>query len=573
MCALAGIFAGVLLPRGIAEQTVVFRNGRILTVDAAFSEVSSIAVRGERVVAVGETEVAEAIRGQEAVKEVDLGGRMVLPGLMDSHVHPVGAATFEHDHPVPDITNIAQLLAYIRARAEALPEGTLISVSQVFITRLDEQRYPTRAELDGAAPRHPVRFSTGPDSMLNSLAMRLAGIDRSYRLQEGHPGLVEKDSAGEPTGLLRSVSVNLPAAKPSKPITAEDTRAALKALFRDYNSVGLTTIADRGASASAMTHYQKLKESGELSVRLRLSHTFGVGGQWRTTERAIDEILQHPLCQEDAWLKIVGTKVWLDGGMLTGSALMQDPWGVSAIYGITDPEYRGTLKIPREDLVRMVRKVASGGLQFTAHSVGDGAVAMLLGVYEELAKELPIAETRPCLTHSNFMAPASIAKAAALGVVADIQPIWFYLDGRTLLRQFGDARMSRFQPLHRLVEAGVKFGGGSDHMQKIGSLRSINPYNPWLGMATAVTRRTRGMDEPLHPEEALSRADAVRMYTSWNAHVLRMETQAGSLEKGKLADLIVIDRDILGCPPEEIRETRVLSTWVGGREVWRAPGE
>jgi predicted amidohydrolase YtcJ len=110
-------------------------------------------------------------------------------------------------------------------------------------------------------------------------------------------------------------------------------------------------------------------------------------------------------------------------------------------------------------------------------------------------------------------------------------------------------------------------------MQKIGSLRSINPYNPWLGMATAVTRRTRGMDEPLHPEEALSRADAVRMYTSWNAHVLRMETQAGSLEKGKLADLIVIDRDVLGCPPEELCETRVLSTWVGGREVWRAPGE
>jgi predicted amidohydrolase YtcJ len=571
--AFAGFLSGIAAPLGFAEHTVVFKNGRILTVDAAFSEVASLAIRGERVVAVGDAEVAEAIRGKDDVKVVDLGGRMVLPGLMDSHSHPVGAATFEHDHPVPDITNIAQLLAYIRSRAEALPEGTLISVAQVFITRLDEQRYPTRAELDAAAPRHPVRFSTGPDSMLNSLAMRLAGIDRNYRLQEGHPGLVEKDSAGEPTGLLRSVSVNLPAAKPTKPLTAEDTMAALRVLFRDYNSVGLTTIADRGASASNITHYQKLKETGELSVRLRLSHTFGVGGQWITTERAIDEILQHPLCKEDAWLKIVGTKVWLDGGMLTGSALMQDPWGVSAIYGITDPEYRGTLKIPREDLIRMVRKVASAGLQFTAHSVGDGAVAMLLGVYEELAKEMPISETRPCLTHSNFMAPESIAKAATLGVVADIQPIWFYLDGRTLLRQFGDVRMSRFQPLHRLVEAGVKFGGGSDHMQKVGSLRSINPYNPWLGMATAVTRRTRGMDDPLHPEEALSRVEAVRMYTSWNAHVLRMEKQAGSLEKGKLADLIVIDRDILSCPPEEIRETRVLSTWVGGRNVWRAAGE
>jgi predicted amidohydrolase YtcJ len=573
MLALAGVWSGVLSPWGVAEQTVVFRNGRILTVDAAFTEASSLAIRGERVVAVGETEVAAATLGKEDVRVVDLGGRMVLPGLMDSHSHPVGAATFEHDHPVPDITNIAQLLSYIRSRAESLPEGTLISVSQVFITRLDEQRYPTRAELDQAAPQHPVRFSTGPDSMLNSLAMRLAGIDRNHRLPDGHPGLVERDAAGEPTGLLRSVSVNLPAAKPSRSLTADDTRTALKALFKDYNSVGLTTIADRGASASSIAHYQKLKDSGELSVRLRLSHTFGVGGQWRTTERAIEEILQHPLRKEDAWLQIVGTKVWLDGGMLTGSALMQDPWGVSAIYGITDPEYRGTLKIPREDLVRMVRKVAAGGLQFTAHSVGDGAVSMLLGVYEELAKELPIAATRPCLTHSNFMSPESILKAAALGVVADIQPVWFYLDGRTLLRQFGDVRMSRFQPLHRLVEAGVRFGGGSDHMQKIGSLRSINPYNPWLGMATVVTRRARGMEDPLHAEEALTRQEALRMYTSWNAHVLRMEKDAGSLEVGKWADLIIIDRDVLACPADEIRDTRVLSTWVGGREVWRAPGE
>lgn len=556
-----------------AEGLVVFRNGRILTVDASFSEASTMAIRGDRIVALGEASVAEVVRGQKDVKTVDLGGRVMLPGLMDSHAHPVGAAMFEHDHPVPDINNIAQLLAYIRSRAKVLPEGSLISVAQVFITRLEEQRYPTRAELDEAAPRHPVRFSTGPDSMLNSMAMRLAGIDRDYKLPEGHPGLVEKDVQGEPTGLLRSVTANLPAAKASRPLSAEDARGLLRSLFKDYNSVGLTTVADRGASASGIEHYQKLREAGELSVRLRLSHTFGVGGQWRTTERAIEAILEHPLRKDDPWLQIVGTKVWLDGGMLTGSALMLDPWGVSAIYGITDPEYRGTLKIPREDLVRMVRKVASGGLQFTAHSVGDGAVSTLLGVYEELASELPIGATRPCLTHSNFMSPESITKAAALGVVADIQPIWFYLDGRTLLRQFGDARMSRFQPLHRLAVAGVKFGGGSDHMQKIGSLRSINPYNPWLGMATAVTRRARGMDEPLHPEEALTRQEALRMYTSWNAYILRMEKDAGSLEVGKLADLIVIDRDVLTCPPDEIRDTRVLSTWVGGREVWRAPGE
>lgn len=553
------------------QGMTVFRNGRILTVDAAFSEADSLAVRGDRIVAVGAPAVAAALQGETQVRTVDLGGRMVLPGLLDSHVHPVGAATFESDHPVPDIATLADLLRYIRSRTEAVPEGQLISISQIFITRLEEQRYPTRSELDSVAPLHPVRFSTGPDSMLNSRALQMAGIDRDFRLPEGHPGLVEKDAQGEPTGLLRSVSVTLPVPKPARPLTAEATRAALQALFADYHSVGLTLVADRGASSSSIEHYTALRDAGKLSIRMRLSHTFGVGAQWRTTERAIEEIAQHPLRKPDPWLQIVGTKVWLDGGMLTGSALMQEPWGVSALYGITDPEYRGTLKIPREDLLKMVRKVAGTGMQFAAHSVGDGAVALLLGVYAELAAEMPILATRPCVTHCNFMSPESIALAARVGAVADIQPVWLHLDGRTLLHHFGDARLSRFQPLRRLLRAGVPFGGGSDHMQKIGSLRSINPYNPWLGMWTAVTRLPRGGGGPLHSGEALTRQEAIRMYTIENAKVLLSEKDVGSLEAGKLADFIVVDRDVLACSLEDFRGTRVLATWVGGREVWRAP--
>jgi predicted amidohydrolase YtcJ len=253
--------------------------------------------------------------------------------------------------------------------------------------------------------------------------------------------------------------------------------------------------------------------------------------------------------------------------MLTGSAYMREPWGVSKMYGITDPNYRGVLFIPKERLLPMVRTTVESGLQFTAHSVGDGAVHALLGVYDELSRELPVRATRPCITHANFESREAVETAARLGVMLDIQPAWLYLDTRTLVNQFGYERLAYFQPLKSLFDAGVTVGGGSDHMQKIGSLRSNNPYNPFLAMATAITRRARWFDKPLHAEQALSREQAIRFYTINNARLLFQEGRTGSLEPGKFGDLIVLDRDILKCPEEEIASTRVLQTYVAGKLV------
>jgi predicted amidohydrolase YtcJ len=191
-------------------------------------------------------------------------------------------------------------------------------------------------------------------------------------------------------------------------------------------------------------------------------------------------------------------------------------------------------------------------------------------VYDELSQELPVRATRPCLTHANFQSREAVQTAARVGVVMDIQPAWLYLDARTLAKQFGYNRLRWFQPLGSLAKAGVTVGGGSDHMQKIGSLRAINFYNPFLAMQTAVTRKARWYERKLHPEEALSREQALRMYTMNNARLLFCENTRGSLEAGKLADLVVLDTDLLKCREDRMAATRVLRTYLGGKLIYQA---
>jgi predicted amidohydrolase YtcJ len=195
-------------------------------------------------------------------------------------------------------------------------------------------------------------------------------------------------------------------------------------------------------------------------------------------------------------------------------------------------------------------------------------VHALLDVYEEINRTRPIRATRPCITHANFMSREAVAKLPQLGVSVDVQPAWLYLDTRTLVKQFGYDRLRYFQPLRSIFEAGGIAAGGSDHMQKIGSLRSINPYHPFLGMWTAITRQARWYDGKLHPEEALSREQGIRLYTTNAAYVLFLDDQVGSLEPGKLADFIVLDTDLLSCPEDAIRKAHVLQTYLNGKRVF-----
>ncbi|GAB4220541.1 MAG: amidohydrolase [Acidobacteriota bacterium] len=566
---LVCLFA-ILTARGWGQPTadLVLVNGKIVTVDSAFSIRSAMAVKDGRILAVGTPSEMEAYRGP-STRVLDLEGKTVLPGLIDSHTHPSPAAVFEYDHPVPEMESVADVLAYIRERAKVVPEGGWIWVSQVFLTRLKEQRYPTRAELDEAAPRHAVVFRTGPDASVNSLALQLSGIDENWKVDDGGPGYAEKDpDTGKLTGILRSCTRYLKSQGDLRGPTREERVSALKQLLADYNRVGITAVSERDAGPNEVTIYRELRSRDGLTCRAFLARHVESNQPDSQIEAEILAVRRSDLYRGDDLLRMRTIKMYLDGGMLTGSAFMRQPWGVSRLYGITDPGYRGLQFISDDRLQRILELCFRHEVQFTAHSVGDGAVHAFIDACAALGSRFDLRALRPVIGHSNFMSEEAVRRVAELGIPVDIQPAWLYLDGRTLTHHFGYERMAWFQPLRALFAAGAVAGGGSDHMQKLGSRRSINFYDPWLAMWVAMTRQARWLDRPLHPEHALSRVEAIRFYTINNAYLLLAEKDLGSLEPGKLADFIVLSTDILTCPLDRVPDIQVESTWVGGRQVW-----
>jgi predicted amidohydrolase YtcJ len=549
--------------------TLIVHGGKIITVDPQFRIVQAMAIRDGRIVAAG-TDAEVRPLAAATTEQLDLRGRTVLPGLIDSHVHAPSASMYEFEGAVPDMQSIGDVLAYVRARAGEVESGRWITLSQVFITRLREQRYPTRAELDGAAPGHPVAFRTGPDASLNSRALALSGIDRTFQVPAGEPCRVERDASGVPTGILRNCGRYIKSPGDAVTPSEADRLARLRELLADYNSVGITSIVDGNTDAAGLALYRRLLETKQLTCRTFMAYGVDAQAPLERIEAAIREAASHPLHAYNDMLWLRGIKAFLDGGMLTGSAYMRQPWGVSKIYAIEDPAYRGVRFIEPEKLYRIARLALASQLQFTAHAQGDGAVDALLDAYERIDRDdFPVRDRRPSITHASFMSAEAIARMRSFGAVANLQPAWLYLDGLTLRQHFGAARLAYFHPYRTLAERGVVVGGGSDHMQKIGSLRSINPYNPFLAMWTTMVRQPRGAEEPLMPEQRLSREQAIRLYTVNNAFLTFEESRKGSLEAGKFADFIVLDRDILTCPVAEVKDIQVEATYLGGVPVYR----
>lgn len=543
---------------------LIVHNAKVVTLDAKSRVAQAVAVEGGKVVAVGDDAAVLKRRGPKT-RVIDAKGKTVLPGLMDSHVHPVGVVTTELANPPPLVRSLKDAFAYIRKQAAIVPKGDWIVLRFAFPTRLDEARFPTKAELDAAAPDHPVLFHAGPAGMVNSKALAVSKITKDTAPPPA--GMLVKDpKTGEPTGMVRNAYGLLRGVpRESDRVAPQALRDGVKKLFRLYNEQGLTSVADRNGSKAGLDLYRDLAKTNELTVRVNVSRGLSPYGTREEVVKRLEEPFG-PTGAGDDMVRVGPIKVFLDGGMLNGTAYMRSPWPPGPTYQITETDYRGLLFIKPDQLQIVVDEAAKRKWQVTAHTAGEAGMDVLLDAYEHTNRMTPIKPLRFCITHANFPSRRNLERCRDLGVVADVQPAWLYKDGSTLARILPESRVRWFQPYKSWLEYTV-IGGGSDHMLRYDSLDSTNPWNPWLGLWVAVTRKTERAGV-LVADEKLSREQALRMYTTHNAYICHEEKAKGSLEVGKLADLIVVDRDVLTCPEDDIRTTRVLLTVVGGKVVF-----
>jgi len=551
-----------------SDAALILHNGKIVTVDRRFTIGQAVAIRDGKIVAVGTDRAVGAAERGPKTEVIDLQGKTVLPGLVDAHVHALEAGLSEFRGPIPALDSYAAVQSYIRQRAAETPKSAWIVVPRTFPTRLKEMRMPTREVLD-VDKDHPVLFDASYVVILNALALKQCGIDRNTPNPPG--GEVVKDANGEPNGILKNAMSLVKGLDRAGRFTEAEKLDALEQQLKRYVAAGLTTVGDRAVDSEQIALYRKLQAAGRLPMRAVLTWRPDAAQPTATLQQQI-EAAPYTTNTGDSWLKFGTFKLTLDGGMTIGTAYQRYPYGPFGrqLYGKTNPDDRGQLFVPPDKLLAVMRTARNRGWQLTTHDQGGGAIDNFLNTLEALNGEKPIAPTRSHLMHASFQSPEAIARMKKLGILADVQSSWLYLDAPALEQVFGEDGMRYFYPLRSYLDAGIVVAAGSDHMIGHDKNHAVNPYNPFLSMWTEVTRLTdRG--KVIHAEQKISRAEALKTHTIWAAYLQFADHERGSIEPGKLADLVVIDRDYLTCPEAQIKDIQPVMTILDGRVVYRAP--
>jgi len=530
----------------------ILTNSRIWTADPGRPWAEALAIRGDRILAVGrEADVRGRVGPNPEI--LDLRGGLVLPGFIDSHTHFLEGGFSLLNLQLRDARSREEFAERVAAKARSLDKGRWITNGDWDETLFTPVELPRREWIDPATPDNPVfinRFD-GHMGLANSLALRLAGITRETPCPEG--GEIPMDEGtGEPTGILKDAAIALVTGRIPERSFPEKLEAAEAALGQAVR-FGLTSVTDM-ADASAFEVYQELLRRGRLTCRL-------------SVYIPIDDVellsrlrIKTPFGPD--LLKLAGLKGFVDGSLGSRTALFFEPYA-------DDPAATGILSrqmVPEGIMERRLAEADRAGLQAAIHAIGDKANSLLLDIFERVFKEGGPRDRRWRIEHAQHLRPSDIARFGRLGVIASVQPSHAADDGRWAERRIGAERCRTTYAFRSLSEAGATLALGSDW--------TVGPLDPLTGIFAAVTRRTIDGRNPggWHPEQAISLEDAVRGYTLNGAYAGFADKERGSIEPGKLADLVVLDRDIMTLGPDSLPEARCSMTIVGGRIVFAADG-
>jgi predicted amidohydrolase YtcJ len=543
-----------------APADLVLRGGHVHTVDADRPRAGAVAVRGERIVAVGEAAEMDPLVGPRT-RVVELRDRLLVPGFQDVHIHPIFAGADRLQCDLRESRGRDGVLATIRDYAAAHPDDDWIIGSGWYMADFPNGT-PRREDLDAIVPDRPAFFPNrdGHSAWVNTKALELAGIDRDT--PDPDDGRIERDPDGTPTGCLHEGAQDL-VERHTPRLTGEIRTEGLRLAQAYLHSLGITAWQDAIVTPDEERVYRSAAEGGWLTARVELA-------MWWDRERGdeqVDELIERSRAfGEVGRVRARSVKLMQDGVLETYTGAMIDPY----LTADGSPSgNRGISFIDPERLPGWVARLDAAGLQPHFHAIGDRAVRECLDAVAAARRANGRSDTRPHIAHIQVIHPDDVPRFAALDVVANAQPLWACHEGQMdelTIPFLGPERTTWQYPFRSLLDAGSRLAMGSDW--------SVSTPNPFEEMEVAVTRvypESRGEAEPFLPDQSLTLAESIRAFTAGSAYVNHLD-DTGSIAVGKLADLAIVDRDLFAPDAGPIGDARVLGTIVGGSFVHEDPG-
>jgi len=539
----------------VPPADLVFKNGNIYTVNERQPRAEAVAVKSDRIIFVGSNREAQNYVGKNT-RVIDLGGRTMVPGMTDAHHHLSGVGFREMTLNLEGLTSLAAFLAKVKERVDQKPAGEWVTGRGWIETFWTPQTFPTRWDLDKISPNNPVFLdrADGHGAVANSAALKIAGIDKNTPSPFG--GEISKDKqSGEPNGMMLDAAQDLIQRHIPGTTAAEAERAIVLGVQRDV-SLGWTQVQDPGGSYADVAIDEKLYSEGK--IKLRIYKALSAPGP--EAQRLFHD---GPIVGDYAHRFTVRTlKLYADGSLGSRSAALLAPYS-------DKPDTSGFLTIKEEDLQPVLREALRKGIQIETHAIGDRGNRFILDQYEQAMKAVPradwkIKEPRWRVEHSQIVNPQDIPRFKKLGIIPSMQPSHAIGDLHFAPKRLGIARLAGAYAWQSFIKSGSIVPAGSD--------APVERGEPMIEFYAAVARKDmKGFSgEGWHPEEAVTREQALKMLTIWPAYAAFEETLRGSIENGKLADFSVFSADIMKIPEMEILKTRCVMTVIGGEIVYEA---